>query len=326
MISLSKKTLIFTALLLSIIFSSLILIFSPPRERTKRIGVLFYQNNPTTTKFLDGFKASLAKQGYYQEKNLNLFVENMQDASHEATLTTLRKIQQRRVDLLVTTGQELTITTARTISDKPIIYTLVARPITDETIETIINKERNITGVSYFTPYDRTLELSKRVIPHFKKLALLLPQSSVWPDFNRLKEAADKAGIKLTVLEIPLTGISDAILNIHGQTDAVYLPYDIQLLFQNDLLKKALMNAKLPAISNNLEYQSSCVLTYYAEPETLGGIAGRMAVKIFHKAKLEYLPVELSGYFKLTVNLSLLQRLNIKINEDVLSYANEVIQ
>lgn len=326
MLSLSKNTLIFTVFLLLIIFSCLIFVFSPPREGPKRIGILFYQNNPTTVSFLNGFKASLARQGYYQGKNLSLSIENMQDSSQEATLTILKKIQQRRVDLLVTTGKELTITTAHTISDKPIIYTLVARPITDETIETVINKERNITGVSYFTPYDRTLELSKRVIPNFKRLALLLPENSVWTDFNRFKEATDNAGIELTIIKLPSTGITDTISNLRGQTDAVYLPYDIQLIFQNNMLKKALLTAKLPAISNNLEYQSSCVLTYYAEPETIGGIAGRMAVKIFHKARLKYLPVELSSYFKLTVHRSLLQRLNIKINEDVLSYANEVIE
>lgn len=326
MIYLSKKMLIFIAFLLLIIFSSLIFVFSPPREGPKRIGILFYQNNLTTVGFLNGFLASLAKQGYYQGKNLNLFVENMQDASEEATLAMLKRIQQKRVHLLVTTGKELTVTTAHTISDKPIIYALVARPITDETIKTVIDKERNVTGVSYFTPYDRTLELSKRVIPHFKKIALLLPGDSSWPDFSRIKEAADKAGIKLTVVKLPLTEIADTISNLRGKTDAVYLPYDIQLIFRNEMLKKALLTAKLPAISNNLEYQSSCVLTYYAEPEAIGGITGRMAVKIFHKARLKYLPVELSSYFKSTVNLSMLQQLNIKINEDVLSYANDVIQ
>jgi putative ABC transport system substrate-binding protein len=326
MVSLSKKMLIFIAFLLLIIFSSLIFVFSPPRERPKRIGILFYQNNLTTIGFLDGFLTSLAKQGYYQGRNLNLFVENMQNASEEATLTILKKIQQKRVDLLVTTGKDLTVTTAHTISDKPIIYALVARPITDETIKTVIDKERNVTGVSYFTPYDRTLELSKRVIPHFKKLTLLLPEKSGWPDFNRLKEAADNAGIELTIIKLPVTGMTDTLSNLWGHTDAVYLPYDIQLIFQNEILKKALLTAKIPAISNNLEYQSSCVLTYYAEPESIGGIAGRMAVKIFHKARLKYLPVELSSYFKLTVNLSILHRLNIKINEDVLSYASDVIQ
>jgi putative tryptophan/tyrosine transport system substrate-binding protein len=327
MASFSRKILWLAAVpILLIIILGFVYIFSPPREEPKRIGVLFYQNNPTTKKFLNGLKTGLVKQGYYEGKNLNLYVENMQNASSEATLAILKEIEQKRVDLLVTTGKDLTITTAHTILNKPIIYALVSRPITNETIKTVIDQERNITGVSYFTPYDRTLELGKRVIPHFKKLTLLLPEKSAWPDYNRLKEASDKVGVALSLKETPLTSLTDTILKLHGQTDAIYLPYDIQLIFENDLIKKALLNANLPAISNNLEYQTTCILTYFAEPETIGEIAGRMAVKIFHGAKLKYLPVELSSYYRLTVNLSLLKKLNIKIDEDLLSYANEVIQ
>lgn len=321
-----KKILMFTPfLLLLLIFAGFIYIFRPPREEPKRIGILFYQTSLTTISFLNGFKIGLAQQGYYQGKNLILFIENMQNYSPQITLATLKKINQKKVDLLVTTGKDLTITIAHTITNKPIIYALVGRPITEETIKTVIDKEKYITGVSYFTPYDRTLELSKRVIPHFRRLALVLPRNSTWPDYNRLKTAADKAGIALTPLEIPVGRLTDTILNLRGRTDAVYLPDDIDLISQTDLIKKTLLDAKLPAISNNLEYQSNCILSYYADPETIGNIAGRMAVKIFNRAVIDYLPVELSGYFKLTINLSLLRRLNIKINEDVLSYANAVI-
>jgi putative ABC transport system substrate-binding protein len=327
MSSLFKKIMILIAfLLLLLIISGFIYIFNPPREEPKRIGILFYQNNPTTMSFLNGLKTGLAKQGYYPGKNLILYVENMQNASPKTTLTILKKIDHKQVHLLITTGKDLTITTAHTITNKPIIYALVSRPITDETITTVIHNERNITGVSYFTPYDRTLELAKRVIPHFKKLTLLLPENSAWPDYGRLEEAADKVGVELSITTISLTKLTATLVNLYGHTDAIYLPYDIQLIFQSDFIKKALLNAKLPAISNNLEYQSSCILTYFAEPETVGEIAGLMAVKIFHGAKLKYLPVELSSYYKLTVNRSLLRRLNIQIDEDILSYANEVIQ
>ncbi|HBF36073.1 MAG TPA: hypothetical protein DDW50_01990, partial [Firmicutes bacterium] len=242
----------------------------------------------------------------------------------------LKKIAKKHVHLLITTGKDLTITTAHTLADKPIIYTLVSRPITAETLQTIVN-EKNITGVSYFTPYDRTLELAQRLIPHFKRLVLILPPDSSWPDYDRLQSAAKKVGIELIRVITPIPRIEKTILALKGRTDAIFLPYDFQLIFQADLLKTALIKANLPAISNNLEYQSGCVLTYYAEPETIGEIAGRMAVKVFHGAKAErthpkYLPVELSSYYKLTVNLALLRKLNFKINEDVLSYANEVIR
>jgi putative ABC transport system substrate-binding protein len=327
MFGFSKKVLILTSLpLLLIIVAGFIYIFSPIPVKSKRIGVLFYQNNPTTLKFLNGLKASLAKQGYYQGKNLNLIVENFQDTSPDNTLAILKKIAKKRVHLLITTGKDLTVTAAHTITDKPIIYSLVSRPITEETIKTVITNEKSISGVSYFTPYDRTLELSKRVIPHLHKLTLILPFDSAWPDYIRLREAARKVGVNLSLVETPLSGIKETILSLSGHTDAIYLPYDIQLILRANLLKKSLLQANLPAISNNLEYQSSCILTYYAEPETIGEIAGRMAVKIFHGAKIKYMPVELSSYYELTINLALLKSLHMTISEDVLSYANQVIQ
>jgi putative ABC transport system substrate-binding protein len=320
-----KSVIIITLLLLFIVIIGFFYIFSPVQTKPKRIGVLFYQNNLTTHQFLTGLKTGLAKQGYYQGKNLDLIVENFQNSTPKATLTTLQKIARQRVELLVTTGKDLTVTASRAFPDKPVIYTLVSRPVTEETIQTIFNG-KNITGVSYFTPYDRTIELARRTIPNFKRLVLILPSESVWPDYNRLQEATQKAGIHLTRIVTPLSKLETTLLKLSGKTDAIFLPYDIQFIFRAALLKTVLTKAKLPAISNNLEYQSGCVLTYYAEPETIGEIAGRMAVKIFHGAKVQYLPVELSSYYKLTINLSMLKKLNFAVNEDVLSYANEVIR
>ncbi len=322
----SKKSLIWVTLVLFLIVNiGFLYVFNPIQAKPKRVGVLFYQSNPTTLRFLAGLKTSLAKQGYYQGENLDLVVENFQNSTPKVTMATLRKIADKRVKVLITTGKELTITTAHTFRDKPIIYTLVSRPITKKTMQTIID-EKNITGVSYFTPYDRTLELAQRIIPHFKRLTLILPLHSAWPDYKRLSEAAQKIDIQLNQIATPLTDLEKTILNLRGKTDAVFLPYDIQLIFRAGLLKDALSKASLPAISNNLEYQSGCVLTYYAEPETMGEIAGQMAVKIFHGAKVKYLPIELSSYYKLTINQVLLKKLNFSINEDVLSYANEVIR
>jgi len=65
MFGLSKKVLILTSLpLLLIIMVGFIYIFSPIPVKPKRIGVLFYQNNPTTLpRHLSGQYVSNFKKG-----------------------------------------------------------------------------------------------------------------------------------------------------------------------------------------------------------------------------------------------------------------------
>jgi putative ABC transport system substrate-binding protein len=315
---------ILSLILLGVIVG-LFYIFNPPHEEPKRIGVLIYQKTPTTVSFLDGLQASLAEQGYHQGKNLYFYVENLQNTV-QAVATTLKKLEKERVDLVITTGKGLTIATARAIQSKPVIFALVTDPIRDETVQSVIEKARTVTGISYFTPYDRTLDLSKQIIPNFKKLAVVVPEGYSWPDLDKLRVASRDADIDLTVSEVPLEKVPETIIDLSGKTDVVYLPNEIKLIMQRELIQKALLQARIPAISNNLGFQYASVLTYFADPETIGEITGRMVVKIFHGANTQYMPVELSSYFKLVINQGLLKQLNIKTSEDVLSYANEVIQ
>jgi ABC-type uncharacterized transport system, periplasmic component len=326
MVNISKKFFwIFLATIFLILVGGFFYIFSPAKDSPKRIGILLYHQTPTTINFLEGFHESLNEQGYYQGKNLYLYTENLGDTQRPLAKI-LKKFEKQQIDLVITTGKDLTVAVAHKIENKPVIFALVTDPIRDETIKTFIDKEQNITGVSYFTPYDRTLDLSKRIIPGLKKLTVILCEGYGWQDLDKLKMAAKDAGIILTITEVPSNKVPDAIINLTGNTDAIYLPNEVRLVMQRDLIQKALMKAKLPAISNNLSFQYSSVLTYFADPETIGEITGRMAVKIFHGANTAYMPAELSSYFKLVINQQLLKQLKISINEDVLSYANEVLR
>lgn len=310
---------------LVIIGGVLCYIFFPPRQAPKSIGILFYQDTPTAAGFLKGFTSGLAKQGYYSGQNLTVFVENLEQPT-QTIEDVLKKIEKRPVDLFITTGKDLTITVAHETSKIPIIYALVSRPIREETIKNVIDQEDFVTGVSYYTPYDRTLELCKRVIPGFHRLTILLPKDSAWVDLDRLKAAATDVGIQLSLEDPALANLATTIHKLRNKADAVYLPNDLGLIRRTEIIKDALLEARLPAISNNMEFQSCSILTYFAEPETMGEIASRMAVKIFNRVKMKEMPVELSSYFKLTINSEMLREFNLPINEEILSYANEVIE
>ena len=187
-----NKIWILLSLILLVVILGLLSIFNPHPEEPKRIEVLIDQNTPTTENFLDGLRFCLAKQGYYQGKNLSLHVENLRNTEAKVP-SILKKLKNKRVDLIITTGKDVTIVTARVIINKPIIFALVTDPMRDETMKNLIDKLWNVTGVSYFTPYDRTLDLSKRIIPNFKKLVLAIPEGYFWPDLDKLKTAARDA-------------------------------------------------------------------------------------------------------------------------------------
>lgn len=315
---------IFIIFLLSVLaaIAGLFFLFIPPKEPHRRIGILLYQETPTTLAFLAGLKSSLEEKGYYHNKNLFLFMENL-NSSTRTIPSVLKKMKTHKVDLLITTGNELTISSVNASFAKPIIFALVTDPMRNETIEAV-DHEKNVTGISFFTPYDRTLELSKRVIPHMQTLTILLPPDSSWQDLDKLQDACD--GLNITLQTLVSDSYTEAITKLRGRTDAIYLPNDIKLVMNRGIIRNALIKANIPAISNNLSFKDGCVLTYFADPKTMGEIAGKMVLKIYHGAKVKYMPTELSSHFRLTINLNLMKRFAINVDEDVLSYANEVIQ
>ena len=305
------------------VVAGLLWIFLPSRMTPERVGILVDDHSITTKQFSNGLQSVLAKQGYYKGVNLDLFIENIPRKWNIDLIQ--NQIFRRKTDMLVVMGDNFIFSRGYQELKRPVIFAFINNPVADNARKAI-ERERFVTGVSYFPPYQRTFELSKKVIGDYHTLTLLLPQNSKWNDYDRVAAAAADNHLKIRIVTFSPSELSQIISNLAGETGAIYLPADNYFIQEHDGIEDILQKSSIPVISSNLIFCNVAVLSCYAEPETMGEIAGEIIVKIFHGADPEFMPVELSTDYKLIINLKQIQKLKIPIHEDVLSYANRVIQ
>ncbi|TCL58331.1 ABC-type uncharacterized transport system substrate-binding protein [Hydrogenispora ethanolica] len=300
----------------------LLFLLDSPRSGPARIGIAL-SPTPANLRFVKGLRGILAKQGYSKSANPRFLIRGYNDAA--GARRALSRFRRSGVAMLVIAGDDSIIDLARTGGSQPVVLGFADNPVRGP-VQRRIETAEMITGVSYFPPYERTLELSRRVIGDYAELTVLLAAEEPWPDLDRFQTAARKLGIAVRPVRTSLAGVSRTIAGLRGKTALLYLPAQSLWIANRRLIGSALENAGLPAVGNNLAFRDLAVLTDYAEPETMGEIAGQIIIKIQHGAIPRYMPAELSADYKLAVNLRLLSRCGLPIHEDVLSYANEVIR
>ena len=303
----------------------LVFILSQPGNRPKKIGIIMDQKFFSSSGFLQGIRFSLRQQGYYE--GLNCRFVTARPGNTDQWRSALQKMSASDLDLLVLLGSRLPLATIRTAFRKPVLFGFSDQSIAEQ-LKTIIEKEKTITGVSYITPYQQTLELAQRILGRYKKLVIVLPPNPTWrmQDAAQLQAAADRSGVTVTVLKTAPSELFRQVAKLERDSSVVYLPNEPAWLGQRNQLRNTFRRAQLPVITNVAGFRDLAVFAYYPEPETMGELAGRMMVKIFHGSITEYMPIEFSNDFQLAINLTNLEKLNLPIDEDVLSYANEVIQ
>lgn len=294
-----------------------------PRQKPVTIGILLSRHTPMSVRFLKGLRLILAKQGYRQGANLRFLIRDYHSVAEAGQR--LDQLVQKGAEMVVIAGDDPLGAIARRNLHRPVILGFVDNPIR-KPAQQRIESAKMVTGVSYFPPYERLLDLSRRVVGNYSRLTVLGDANQAWDDWDRFQAAARRFGIALQLVQCDFSGIPQTLASLKGKTDLLYLPGQSAWITRRRFIGAALEKAGLPTISNNMAFRDFTVLSDYAEPETMGEIAGQIVIKIKHGAVPRYLPVELSADYKLIVNLRLLNRYRLPVNEDVLSYANEVIR
>lgn len=105
-----------------------------------------------------------------------------------------REVRRRRPDLILAVGIDA-LRKVRKIRETPIIYCMVLDP------ESVLEDERNITGVSMNIPPERQLAVITRVLPNLKRIGLVYNPRKTGRIAEKTREAADRRGIRLTALK-----------------------------------------------------------------------------------------------------------------------------
>ena len=299
-----------------------------PAPGVSHIGVLTPEGQSPNE---EGLRAGLSELGYIEGKNLTIEWQHYAQ-SDDSLRSAAEDLVRLRVDLIVATGTQAARAALSATPAIPVVF-VSADPLAAGLVASLAHPGANATGVSGQSAdlMAKRLQLLRRVAPRTRHVTLLLNPAS--PLQAAVLTEAQKAGRRLHIDITPLSARNADELDtaLHGlqrsEGRAFVVSSDVLFIVNRDKIAEAIRKARLPALVATRDYRGDGVLLSYGP--SLGPMLQRVSIyvdKILKGAKPGDLPVEQASRLELIVDLRVAQELGLKVPEDVLLSADEVIR
>jgi putative ABC transport system substrate-binding protein len=303
--------------------------------RLFRIGVL----NPDAPieEVFDGFKAGMAQLGYVEGESVEYLYDGPVGNEPGKLEDAADILMDAQVDMIlaITTPATTVAKEAVAGTDIPVVFWVIADPVSAGYVTTMQRPGGNLTGVTIgiegFASEGRRLEWLKQVAPDIQQVyvpynpddALTIEQG-----LHTVQEVAASLGIELLLHEARTREEAAASAeNIPDEADAIYILYS----------DRTVMSARRAFIENAIERQLS--LSMFRSEDTgegalvsfgtkyipIGEQAARMADQILKGTPAGELPVEIPEFF-LSINLQTADAIGLDIPENLIRQADFVIR
>jgi len=288
--------------------------------------------SPTTLdpRQIEQFKVGLAENGLVEGQNITVDYLWGQ-GSTERLQQLAAELAQRDLDVIVTSGPQPVRALLAAKTKTPIVFAILADPISDGFVQSLARPGGNITGLSMSGTdlESKRLEVLKHAVPAISKVMVLHDPSMGPTGLSEVKTGARFLGLELFVVEasddakFTETFAGVAAQGINGMA-TMASPF---LNFRRKRLIELAAQYHLPSIWENSAYvRDGGMLSYGPSfPDMYRRAAGYVA-KILGGRKPADLPVELPIKFELAVNVQTAKTLGLEIPSTLLMRADEVIE
>jgi ABC-type uncharacterized transport system substrate-binding protein len=236
-----------------------------------------------------------------------------------------------KVDVIVTVGSAIP-TVKQATAVIPIVFAVAIDPIGSGLVASLAKPGGNVTGLSLQATNlaGKRLELLGEVIPQFRRLAIIFNAGNDQTvlEMSETQVAARTLGLEVTAMEIRrVSDIAAAFDALNARADALYVVVD-QLVVANlmRILTFALA-ARLPMVFSTRDFvRSGGFMSYGPSYSDMFRRSADYVDKILRGGKPGDIPVEQPTKFELVINLTTAKALGLKIPEEFLVRADEVIE
>jgi putative tryptophan/tyrosine transport system substrate-binding protein len=305
-------------------------------ERVRRIGVLIGGSETARRSLMPALREALAKLGWIEGRNLTIDLRYY-DNEPDRMLRYATEMVSLAPEVILVNSTPATRVMLQRTSTIPIIFTLVADPVSTGLVKSLARPEGNATGFPISEPSigGKWVELLKEAAPHIVRVAVIYsneynPQISVGGGFAASIERA-AAVLAITVIKIPVQNAADIQRAIDAfavePSGGLILPTDVVVNAQLQTVLRLAVQHRLPAIYN-LGYFSvqGALMTYGSDPVDILRRAGSYIDRLLRGTNLTELPVQMPTKFVLNVNLKAAKAIGLTIPETILARADEVIE
>jgi putative tryptophan/tyrosine transport system substrate-binding protein len=244
-----------------------------------------------------------------------------------------RELVESKVDAIIAVTTLGAVELKKLASTIPIVFVIVPDPIGFGLVESLARPGGNATGLSLMAIdlSGKRLGLLKEAVPNLSRVVLLVDPTDPFKQrtFMANQAAADALGISIWPVEITAPDEVEPVFAkiARDRTDGVVFGAGSLLFSLRARIGAAALAHKLPALAYIAEEVPSGLLMSYGQD--LPDYFRRSATyidKILKGAKPADLPVEQPTKFKLLLNLKTAKVLGIKLSDNLVSLADDVIE
>lgn len=293
-----------------------------------RIGVLTPLGEPSAEV---GLREGLIELGYIEGRNLTIewrrYVQSGDDIRSAAA-----ELVRLRVDLIAVLSTQAARAVLSATSTIPVVF-VSGDPIAAGLAASLAHPGGNATGVSSQTAdlMAKRLQLLQQIVPRARHVIMLVDPD--YPVYAAILEETQKAARALRIhidtlnarnvdeLDATLSGIR------RGAADALIVSSDVFFIVNKDKIAEAVRRAKLPTLVPTKDYWGEGVLISYGPSlKEMGRRTAAYVDRILKGAKPADLPIEQGTKFELVINLRVARELGLRVPQDLLLRADEVIR
>jgi putative ABC transport system substrate-binding protein len=188
-----------------------------------RVGLVSIGADPGDPVVFRPFLGQLRELGYIEGRNISL--ERRFAAGRDEVIGDfVADLVQRKVDVIVVTGDREGLTAKNATSTIPIVTIVATDPIRIGLAASLARPGGNVTGLTTMDRgiYGKRIEILKQVVPHLSKTALLLTlgngtytPGSPWA--HDVETDARSLGVELFIVETDPTNLEAAIASAAAQ-------------------------------------------------------------------------------------------------------------
>ena len=297
------------------------------------IGFMSARSPEDSVHLLEAFRRGLKEGGFVEGQNV-VFEFRWARGEYDRLPEMAADLVSRRVSVLTAVGGDPSPRAAkRATSTIPIVFGIGGDPVRDGLVESFNRPGGNVTGVTLMTNLmeSKRFGLLRDLVPDAQLVGALLNPSFAPSarQSQQIEEAARSIGQRLIVAKASTDEELDAAFKalVRERAHALLVAADPYFDTRRDRIVGFAQRQRLPAIYHFREYVlAGGLLSYGISLTDAYRQFGVYTATILKGAKPADLPVLQPTKFELVINLKTAKTLGLKISDNLLTLADEVIE
>lgn len=302
---------------------------APASAQEKSVAVTAIVEHPALDAVRDGVKDALKAAGYEDGKNLKWQYQSAQGNTGTAAQIA-RKFVGDNPDAIVAIATPSAQAVVAATKSVPVVFSAVTDPVAAKLTASWDASGTNVTGVSDLLELGKQIDLIKQVVPGAKRVGMVYNpgEANSVVVVKELKSLLEKQGMTLVEASAPRSvDVGSAARSLIGKVDVVYTNTDNNVVSAYEALVKVGQEAKLPLVASDTDsVKRGAIAALGINYRDLGEQTGRMVARILKGDKPGDIKPETSAKLELFVNPSAAEKQGVKLSEELIKSAKEVVK